>query len=262
VQAADEARRTPGPASQTAMTLLLDLGNTRLKATFLRDGAPHDVAGFPLADAGLEAAFGHWLGGARPAHAWLAAVAPDAAVERIAALLEAHGIAATRVRTQSEALGVRIAYAEPARLGVDRWLNLIAARRRIAGPVLVASVGTALTVDALLADGTHLGGLIAAPPEAARAAVVARAPRLDVARGEVARFARSTEDAIESGATLAATALIERSLHELERIAGTPAALLLTGGGAAPLRPWLTAHEAVDDLVLYGLAAWAAQASR
>ena len=244
------------------MTLLLDLGNTRLKAAFLRDGVPHDVARFPLSDAALEHSFGNWLAGARPAEAWLAAVAPDAAIARIAALLDAHRIAATRVATQGEALGVRIAYAEPGRLGVDRWLNLIAARRRVAGPVLVASVGTALTVDALLADGTHLGGLIAPPPEAARAAVVARAPRLDVARGRIARFARNTEDAIESGATLAATALIERSLHELEREAGTRAALLLTGGGAAPLRPWLTAHDAVDDLVLHGLAAWAMQASR
>ena len=244
------------------MTLLLDLGNTRLKAAFLRDGAPQDVARFPLSDAALEQSFGNWLAGARPAQAWLAAVAPDAAVARIAALLDAHRIAPIRVATQGNALGVRIAYADPARLGVDRWLNLIAARRRVAGPVLVASVGTALTVDGLLADGTHLGGLIAAPPDAARAAMIARAPRLDVAHGHVMRFARSTEDAIESGATLAATALIERSLHELEREAGTHATLLLTGGGAAPLRPWLTAHEAVDDLVLHGLAAWAVQAAR
>jgi pantothenate kinase type III len=56
---------------------------------------------------------------------------------------------------------------------------------------------------------------------------------------------------------LAATALIERSLHELERHAGAPATLLLTGGGAPPLRPWLGAHEHVEDLVLHGLAAWA-----
>jgi type III pantothenate kinase len=242
------------------VTLLLDLGNTRLKAAFLRDGAPHEVARFPLADAALERSFAHWLAAAQPAQAWLAAVAPGAAIARVAALLDAHRIAPMRVTTQGDALGVRIAYADPERLGVDRWLNLIAARRRVAGPVLVASVGTALTVDALLADGTHLGGLIAAPPEAARAAVIARAPRLDVPHGRVARFARNTEDAIESGAMLAATALIERSLHELESQAGTHAVLLLTGGGAAPLRPWLTAHQAVDDLVLHGLAAWAMQA--
>lgn len=244
------------------MTLLLDLGNTRLKAALLRDGLPQDVARFPLADAALEQSFANWLADARPTQAWLAAVAPDTAIARIAALLDTRRIAPARVTTQGDALGVRIAYSDPARLGVDRWLNLIAARRRVAGPVLVASVGTALTVDALLADGTHLGGLIAAPPDAARAAIIARAPRLEVAHGHVARFARNTEDAIESGATLAAAALIERSLHELEREAGTHATLLLTGGGAAPLRPWLTAHEAVDDLVLHGLAAWATQAGR
>ena len=242
------------------MTLLLDLGNTRLKAARLRDGQPVDVASFALADDSLPQSFANWLGAAPPARGWLAAVAPEAAVARIVALAAARGVALERVATQAHALGVRIAYAEPARLGVDRWLNLVAARRRIDGPVLVASVGTALTIDGLLADGTHLGGLIAAPPEATRAALIARAPRLDVARGHVARFAASTEDAIESGALLGATALIERSLHELERAAGTRARLLLTGGGAAPLRPWLMPHEAVDDLVLHGLAAWALQA--
>lgn len=247
------------------MTLLFDLGNTRLKAAWLREGAPADTARFALADNDLSHSFANWLRAsrdppARPLRAWLAAVAPDAVIARIGAVLAAHDIEVSRVATQSQGLGVCIAYADPTRLGVDRWLNLVAAHRRVAGPVLVASVGTALTVDALLADGTHLGGLIAAPPEAMREALIARAPRLDVPRGQIARFAASTEDALESGATLAATALLERSLHELERQADTRATLLLTGGGATPLRPWLTAHEHLEDLVLYGLAAWAAHA--
>lgn len=326
----------------SAATLLLDLGNTRLKAAILRDGQPHDIAHFPLEDRALEAAFAAWfmhcvhgevahcadahageihlpacdvgasrmhasnvctsdarVGGVQvqdlpqdplaplvaardvtapdasareisaiewpasdPAtttrlpRACLAAVAPDAIIARIMAMLRAHRIQARRVTTQPHVLGLRIAYENPARLGVDRWLNLVAARRRVAGPVLVASVGTALTIDALLADGRHLGGLIAASPELSRAALVARAPRLEVPRGRIVRFAANTEDAIESGAVLAAGALIERSLHELERHAAGPATLLLTGGGAAPLRPWLPAHRAVDDLVLHGLAAW------
>ena len=261
--AACASRSPTANASSTApksacgrMTLLLDLGNTRLKAAWLRDGEPGGVARFALEDANFAHSFENWLReSATPVRgepvephsttprAWLAAVAPDHVLAPILTLLDKHAIPSTRVSTQSHALGIRIAYTDPARLGVDRWLNLVAARRLVAGPVLVASVGTALTVDALLADGTHLGGLIAASPDAARAALVARAPRLDVPRGTVARFAASTEDAIESGAILAATALIERSLHELERVAGTHATLLLTGGGAAPLQPWLTPHR-------------------
>ena len=267
------------------MTLLLDLGNTRLKAAWLRDGELRDSARFAMSDERLEQDFIEWLQAPRgvrdssttwhrprPArgepvvsdattlhapHAWLAAVAPDDAIARVTTLLATQGIEARRVTTQSHALGIRIAYPDPARFGVDRFLNLIAAHGRFDGPVLIASLGTALTVDALLADGTHLGGFIAAPPDASRAALVARAPRLDVARGDVAWFATNTEDAVESGTTLAAVALIERALHELERRAGAPATLLLTGGGAPAIGPFLTAHHAVEDLVLHGLAAWA-----
>ena len=56
------------------------------------------------------------------------------------------GFAATR----AEGFGVRVAYAEPLRLGVDRWLALIAVHRHAPGPSLVIDAGTAITYDLLL----------------------------------------------------------------------------------------------------------------
>jgi type III pantothenate kinase len=246
------------------MNLLLDVGNTRLKAAIDRDGMLGETATFALADDAFVASFDAWLAAnaiASP-QAWLAAVAPDNVIEKVAAALARHRIVAERVTTQSQALGVRIAYTDASRLGVDRWLNLLAAHQRSPGATLIVSVGTALTIDALLPDGRHLGGLIAPTPEVARAALIARAPRLDVAAGRIARFATSTEDAVASGAVLAAAALVERSAAELAGIAGTAPSLLLTGGGAAELQPWLPPHQRIDDLVLHGLARWASVAGR
>jgi type III pantothenate kinase len=59
---------------------------------------------------------------------------------------------------------------------------------------------------------------------------------------------------------LAAAALVERSLAELNAIAVEPPRLLLSGGGAAALQPWLPPHELAPALVLEGLRRWAAHA--
>ncbi|WP_250456325.1 type III pantothenate kinase, partial [Caballeronia sp. ATUFL_M2_KS44] len=53
-------------------------------------------------------------------------------------------------------------YADPARLGSDRWAGMIAARAAYPGEhLLVATFGTATTLEALRADGVFTGGLIA-----------------------------------------------------------------------------------------------------
>lgn len=238
------------------MTLLFDLGNTRLKGAHLRQGRIDDRFALAWDDPGFEAALRAWLDRTgTPASAWFAAVAPDAAIARFLALLDAQGLRAPiRVLPQAEASGVRVAYAQPETLGVDRWLGLIAARARAPRAALVVSVGSALTIDAIDDEGRHLGGLIAPPPEAMRAALVARAPRLDVEGGSIRRFAASTPDAIASGSVLAAAALVERSHAELADRTGATPRLLLTGGGAAALREWIPPHELVPDLVLDGLA--------
>ena len=67
--------------------------------------------------------------------------------------------------------GVRIAYAHPQRLGVDRFLCLLAAHAQLAGPSLIVGVGTALTIDLLDADGRHHGGRIAPSPALMRQAL-------------------------------------------------------------------------------------------
>lgn len=244
------------------MNLLFDLGNTRLKCA--RADAPGAASALPHASADFEPSLADWLDeNATPgARAWLATVALDPIVQAVERTLAARGIPVQRVHTQAEALGLRVAYAEPARLGVDRWLAMLGARARGEGAWLVAVVGSALTVDAITADGTHLGGLIAPPPEAMQAALVARAPRLAGMPGEVTRFARSTPDAIASGCVLAAAALIERSFDELSALSPAAPRLLLSGGGAAALRPWLPPHWHAPVLVLEGLAHWAAHGGR
>src|SRR5690606_20100898 len=87
--------------------------------------------------------------------AYLASVAAD---EVRVAVLQALATRCQRIalaRTSRRWGGLRIAYAEPSRLGVDRFLAMLAVHAADTGPALVCGVGTALTIDLLDADGQH-----------------------------------------------------------------------------------------------------------
>ena len=240
------------------MKLLIDLGNTRLKFALAEGTQVQQVRAFPHGDMDFVGQLVQWLEMTRiPDSLWLASVARPELTGTVLGVFERAGHQVRRITTPRSALGLETGYVRHERLGVDRWLALLALHLGGNAPCVVASIGSALTCDALAPGGKHLGGLIAPPPEAMRDALFARAPQLAGARGEVNLFATSTEDGIESGCTLAGVALIERSRAQLAERLGQPVQLVISGGGAPVLRPFLAAHVHRPDLVLEGMALWA-----
>src|SRR5690242_10712304 len=129
------------------MKLLVDLGNSRLKLARLGASGVEPIATWAhgAADAGthLESA----LAGAGAAESiWIADVARAETGERVLAACTRRfpGARIERLATPASGFGVTNAYAEPSRLGVDRWLGLVAAHAHGAGAKLVASLGTAV----------------------------------------------------------------------------------------------------------------------
>jgi type III pantothenate kinase len=245
-------------------TLLVDIGNTRVKWALLR--------GTRL---GRMQARAHG-GGAAVLRALVRAAPAD--VKRVLAVSVAGGrldralVAAVRarfglpvefVRSTRLAAGVRSGYRETWRLGADRWVGVIAAHSLAGGrAALVANIGTALTLDAVVA-GKHLGGAIAPGPETMIESLLAgthgirrRARGAKPARaGASGLFAPDTARALGAGANHAAAALIDRAVNEARLAIGARPRLFLTGGGAPALRPYIkSAAIVVPDLVLRGLA--------
>lgn len=242
---------------------LFDLGNTRLKcARRLEAGRHGPVHALPHNAGGLAEALDAVLP-ARIDAAWVASVASPAVSRALADALARRTRNVVQAHTQAVACGVRIAYAQPQRLGVDRFLALVGAHRHHPGAALLCGVGTALTVDLLDADGVHRGGRIAPSPTVMREALHARASQLPVEGGgfsAASPFADDTEDALASGCEGAALALVHDSLQAARNLLGTSPALLLHGGGAAALATHLPQARHLPDLVMAGLAAWADQA--
>ena len=241
------------------MMLLIDLGNTRLKWATLAGGRMRPGGVFAHAGHELGARLrGEWNDIARPARVLVASVLDDGRERQLDAYLrERFGVAAEFVRSPASALGVRNAYAEPARLGVDRFLALAALHARAAQPQVLASVGTAMTLDLLDADGRHHGGLILPAPQLMRASLRTGTARVDAVEGRWCELPDNTADAVVSGSLYAATGAVERFAEVATQRLGVRPALFLTGGGGEELAELLPAARRVHDLVLDGLVLWA-----
>lgn len=235
-----------------------DLGNTRLKLAPVGPAGIGEVLACAHQGQVLDPA---WLAAlpARMDVAWVASVGPAALRAALLQELVPRASRVAEVRVEREMGGVRIGYAEPARLGVDRALAMVGARAHAAGPVLVVGVGTALTVDFVDGDGRHLGGCIAPSPTLMREALHARAPQLPADGGDAALFADDTADALAGGCAGAALGLVERCREAAVRLAGAAPAVILHGGGAHGLLPGLGEAELRPSLVLDGLARLARQ---
>lgn len=237
---------------------LIDFGNTRLKcAPLAADGRCGPVQAFAASDREALDGLLRILGQAKTGdRVWLASVATPERSEALASAIAGQGYLVRRVQTMVQCGNLRIAYAEPLRLGVDRFLAMLALLQRDDGPWLIASVGSAMTVDLLDVDGRHHGGLIAPTPTHMREALAARFPQLDLADGQAVDFADNTADAVASGARAAAIGLVERSLRTAQERLGVRPTLLLTGGGADALTA-VVAGEYLPAPVLDGLAIFA-----
>lgn len=295
---------------EAASILLVDIGNTRIKWAFWRDerlGPQHAevYAGWSSKDFGRHL-FGRGQARRAPApeRIIVASVADAGVLRRVAsgARWASRAAGASRsgsrgmggaalevVTTSRRAAGVVTRYEEPWRLGVDRFLGVIAAHH-LAGSrgACVINAGTAVTLDLVDGRGVHRGGAILPGPSLMIESLLERtagiARRAGAARGargmrrardpsgaetrvrsrSATFLARDTAAAIAQGAAIAVAGAVERAIVDSRRaLAGAAPLLILTGGGAAQLRRLLRVR-CIDmpDLVLRGIALHAGLALR
>ena len=158
------------------------------------------------------------------------------------------------IKTAAEGFGIINGYDNPIKLGVDRWLALIAARAKIKDAVCVVDSGTAITIDILNAQGIHQGGLICPGLTLMQTALnnTTHLPFVEYPSSITQPIiAKDTENAIANGTLYAICSLIERVVAEQSNITY----LILTGGDAITLSQQLRCAFSIEpNLVLEGLA--------
>ena len=241
--------------------LLVDVGNTRIKWSVLR--------GEKL---GRQKALEHASISARDLARQLFStrgitrvIAASVAGTRLNRLLartcrEKTGVVCEFVASARNAAGLTTRYREPWRLGVDRFMGVIAgyhmARARGACGV---DIGTALTIDLVDPLGVHLGGAIIPGPELMTGSVLRNtagiARRASGALASRGLFAQNTRAAIGQGARYAVAATIDRAVTEAQRTLHRTPLVLLTGGAAVQVESLLqSSYVSVPDLILRGVA--------
>lgn len=152
--------------------------------------------------------------------------------------------------------GMPIRIDNPRELGADRLVNAIAAYERVGGPCIVIDFGTAITFDAVSAQGEYLGGIIAPGAEISLGALIERAeklPQIDLAEPR-SLIGKSSVDAIRSGMVYGFAGLVDGIVTRLRAELGEAAHTIATGGLAGAVFPFTeTIDEADDLLTLTGL---------
>lgn len=236
--------------------LVLDGGNSQLKWGYWQAGAWQATGHLPVAALTPATLAQAWREVPGPTRIVGVAVAGAPVTAAVAAWCEQHGYPApVFFSATAMAGGVRNAYADPARLGADRWAALLAGHHHYPGALCIADVGTALTLDVLAADGRHHGGQIVPGPALLRTSLYQATRGIpDEGESGLAPFGQDTRSGVTSGAWYATAATIERAHAEAQQLLRTPVQLLLTGGAAQSVLPLLRIPVVHDEhLVLRGV---------
>ena len=240
------------------MILAIDAGNTRVKWGCHHQGAWLETGVVAHSDVNQLAEKWHPF----PSPDWImiSNVAGEAMQDSLAKILGKFSAQPIWVKPERERAGIKNLYADPARLGSDRWCALIAARQAEQGPILVANAGTAVTVDALTAKNEFIGGLIVPGLRLMLQSLTTGTAHAHANHGEFNVFPTNTLDAIYSGAIQAALGSIERMAAALAAHEKRPVQCIISGGAASLLLPHLSVPvREVKHLVLQGLIALAEQ---
>lgn len=237
--------------------MLLDIGNTNLKWAWLQGVRPGKVTRVSHQGYAIEQlAAREWADITVPSQTYISCVADQNLEQGLSAWIsKCWGHEARFVQSTAQACGVTNAYMEPERLGVDRWLTMIALHAKLPGPVCVVDCGTAVTIDVLGHAGRHLGGLILPGFGLMQQALLEHTAI--PFNGDVEQdclLAIDTESAIAAGGVNAVAALVERIVQKMGARTEESLSLVLTGSDAERLHRTLALPSVIEkDLVMQGL---------
>ena len=239
--------------TQQTPWLLIDAGNTAIKWRLANAEG--------LLETGGSVSDVVSLSGRVEAEPWslavLASVASDATdAELMSALTAGKEATVHRAAAQTTCLGLVSSYDEPERMGVDRWLAMLAANVHNEGALCVIDAGTAVTVDLVSAEGTHEGGYILPGADLMRRALSSETDRIRVGALETPRIGpgNTTKACVTAGSWRAVIGAVQSIMAEYPEHRA-----LLTGGAANTLKDLGLAATHSPDLVMEGLRLWMSQ---
>ena len=152
--------------------------------------------------------------------------------------------------------GFEIKYDPPSAAGVDRLVNAFAGVAKYGKPMIVCSLGTATTIDAVNAKGDFLGGVIAPGMLTSAKALqlaASKLPNVPINKPK-SYIGNTTVDSIQAGIVLGHLEMLTGMINHIRLDLGETVKVVLTGGFTRVLEPEITALGTIDEnLTLDGL---------
>jgi type III pantothenate kinase len=147
--------------------------------------------------------------------------------------------------------GIPIRTENPHEVGADRLVNAVAAYARVQSACIVVDFGTAITYDAVSAEGELLGAIISPGVEISMEALSERAAKLPKVELEKPKelIGRSTQASIQSGVIYGFAGQVDGIVHRVREELGVEAHTIATGGLAMAIAPYCEEIDEVDDLL-------------
>lgn len=243
------------------MILEIDAGNTAIKWRIVNGDGGTLAATQRVLLNDLEA-LEREVGDVEVKEARVSCVAGEQVRQGLAGWVENRwGVKPRFAKTQKEFAGLRVSYPDPQRLGVDRWLAMLAAYHHGDKGVCVIDCGSAITADLVMSDGRHRGGYIVPGVHLMKRAVLGDTRQIKMSGDQLAcqtYWGQDTDEAVNFGIFRMAVAFIESILAELEQ-ESEQFSVYVTGGDAENIRPMLMSETDMEivwnsNLVLDGLA--------
>lgn len=233
--------------------LLIDVGNTRIKYATL-DNYLHTVEALDDVSAltSILADRQHLT------HIYLASVNDNTATDIISDYCQQNSIQLCEIHTQEQAFGITNSYKDVKKMGVDRWLAMVAAASLTNKAFVVIDIGTAITCD-FVVDGQHLGGWIAPGFTTMRDGLLSKTKKVTAndTRPEQIMAGTDTENCVAMGCLAAVQGVCSRAIDYLSS-KQTDFDVILGGGDKNMLTEVKTGGSIpVANLVVHGLARYA-----
>ncbi|XQW84877.1 type III pantothenate kinase [Thalassotalea piscium] len=235
------------------MLILIDIGNTRSKYVIVENNQRSAIA---YCD--NELLNDNWLAQhfAQAAEIILANVNNDKFTKLIRQWAENKGIQFQLLATSPQAFGVTCAYDEPNKLGVDRWLGILAANLLYPNKAcVVVDAGTATTIDAISPEGQHLGGWIFPGIDMLYRSLVDNTQKIiaDKCYQPSIALGKNTSECVNNGSWAITLGAIELQLNHMKK-SYENFEIIITGGNSHEISSQLSAiNHVIDDLIFIGM---------
>lgn len=233
------------------MDLLVDIGNSKLKWCFSNAVEPDNIQGFRYSINMLEKLlFSNLLNDKNITNIKNIFVC-CVAEEKIRLLFTNWvntNLSKTPVYYESSDTtnGVENAYSKISDLGNDRWLALVYVHHFYQADVCIIDCGTAITIDVILKNGKHEGGLIApgyfSQISALQKQTDIKNKREFVNQKKASLLQNNTNQCIEQGCRLMSLGFIKSVVEQLKSLYGDKLQVVITGGDSESYIPDLPAE--------------------